>query len=551
MTNPPEILLFLGRLHPLLVHLPIAFIVLLAFMELLSRWPKLRHANANAGFILALAVPACLFTVLCGWLLSLGGGYQDQLLRWHKWTGVITAFACLTAGLLYSLNRRTAYRTALFSGVLVLLITSHFGGSLTHGSDYLARYAPRPLRELLGYSESKAPPAKSEMAEEQAVFTSVVQPILSQNCVSCHGADKSKAGLRLDSFAAILKGGESGPSIVPGKVAESAIVKRVQLPLTSDDHMPPDGKPQPSQADLAILQWWIEVGAPTNKTVAQLKPPPTISRILEARIRTTLPAPKRLAAKSMDEIVPQIQKLTEKVDVAIGPISPKEAWLQCTASLMGTNFGDVDLGALAPLAANLRWLDLGGTAVTDAGLSYLKQMPNLTRLHLERTQISDAGISNLAGLTDLEYLNVYGTAVTDGALETLQQLPKLKQVYFWGTKVTAEAAKTFAEARIDKAQVQEWEHQIEELKNKIREAQFLVVDTGAPLPPASTNAVPVNNECPVSGKPVDASITVTQEGKLIAFCCNDCKAKFEKDPKPFLAKLETVMPKPQKSEAKK
>ena len=58
---------------------------------------------------------------------------------------------------------------------------------------------------------------------------------------------------------------------------------------------------------------------------------------------------------------------------------------------------------------------------------------------------------------------------------------------------------------------------------------------------ASTNSVaaakPVNTQCPVSGKAVDLTKTVLYEGALVAFCCDDCKAQFQKDPKPFLSKL--------------
>ena len=55
--------------------------------------------------------------------------------------------------------------------------------------------------------------------------------------------------------------------------------------------------------------------------------------------------------------------------------------------------------------------------------------------------------------------------------------------------------------------------------------------------PGGLPSAPVNAQCPVSGKSVDISKTVLHEGKLIAFCCDDCKAKFQQDPKPLLAKL--------------
>src|SRR6266702_1863241 len=141
---------FFGHLHPLLVHLPIGLIVLLAVLEWLTRYPRFRNANASARFILALAVPLALFTALCGWLLSLGGSYGDRLLQWHQWTGIGTAAACALAGLFFWLDRKRLYRVCLFSTMIVLIVASHFGGSLTHGTDSLVRYAPNSLLALFG-----------------------------------------------------------------------------------------------------------------------------------------------------------------------------------------------------------------------------------------------------------------------------------------------------------------------------------------------------------------------------------------------------------------
>jgi mono/diheme cytochrome c family protein/uncharacterized membrane protein len=545
VSGASDISLFFGRLHPLLVHLPIGLIILLASLELLARSRRFKEANANVGLILALAVPTSLAAVLCGWLLSLGGGYQDNLLRWHKWTGIATAAACLFAGLLYSLDLKKLYRCCLFSSVVALVIASHFGGSLTHGSDYLVRYAPLPLRTWLGGQPPvTAPAAKPADPNQLAVFAGVIQPIFKENCVACHGPDKSKGKLRLDSFQAAMKGGDSGPAIVRGKSSESALSKRVRLPTTDQDHMPPEGKTQPSEADIALLEWWIDSGAPETNKVADLKPAPAIARILASRLGIGPAAvAKSTPAKPLSDVAPVAAKLSEDLGIAITALTPTEPWLQCNSAVAGKNFGDDELGKLAQIGPNLRWLDLAGTQVTDSGLAHLKAMLNLTRLHLERTGITDAGLTNLTQLTSLEYLDLYGTEVTDGGLETLQSLPKLKQIYLWQTKVTPAAVTAFIDARTDKDQLQRWQDQIEQLKGNIREAH-IAVELGTPLTSVSTtNAAPVNTECPVSGKPVDTSKTLVHEGILVAFCCDDCKAKFEQDPKPFLGKLAALMPK--------
>ncbi len=542
MSAPPDSALFVGRLHVLLVHLPIAFILLLAILEVLALSSRFRHANTNAGLVLLFAVPAAVFSAACGWLLSLSGGYDSHLLQWHKWTGISTAAICVVAVLFYRLNLKRAYRASVLLSLPVLLVASHFGGSLTHGSDYLVRYAPAPFRTWLGTAapQPKAAPKQPDPAQT-ALFAGVVQPILKQNCVSCHGPEKSKGGLRLDSFEAMLKGGENGPVIVPGKAADSLALKRLHLPLESDDHMPPGGKPQPSAGDISLLQWWVDSGAPTNKAVREFKLPLNISRILEVRLG--IPSRMRLAAPAVplpaERVLPLASKLADALGISIARISETEPWLECNASMASTNFGDQQLAELAPLRSNLRWLDLAGTAVTDSGTRYISEMPNLTRLHLERTSISDQALASLSSLPQLEYLNLHSTEVTDSGLASLQELPRLKQLYLWQTKVSPEAATNFADARIDKDQIALWRDQIAQLTAKIQDARFLV-DIGVPtvmatstnaagstnMPVATTSAAPANTVCPVSGKAVDATKTVEHEGKLIAFCCDDCKAKW-------------------------
>lgn len=541
MSGPPESALFVGRLHPLLVHLPIGLIVLLALLEFLGRLPRFKHATANTGLILALTVPAAVLTAVCGWLLSLGGGYETRLLQVHKWTGIGTAAVCVLAAALYWLDFKKAYRVCLYSSLAVLVVTSHFGGSLTHGSDYLVRYAPAAVRNWFNHdSKTAVALVKIQDPAAQPVFASAVQPILEKNCVACHGPEKEKGKLRLDSLVAALKGGDKGPVIIAGKSAESDLIKRLKLDPSDDDHMPPDGKPQPDADDISLLAWWIDAGAPGDKKIGELKPPPQIARVLQARLGRPASAilqAKRLPPKPIEQLKPIMAQLTSDLGIVLGSIAQTDAWLQCNASVAGTNFGDPELSRLAPLAANLQWLDLGGTRVTDAGLAAVTGMRNLKRLHLERTAITDAGLKRLNDLPDLQYLDLYGTAVTDAGLQQLQSAPKLKQVYLWETRVTTAGAQAFTEAKTDKNQLRHWQEQIEQLKARIHDAQ-ISVELGTSIASApATNATPFNTVCPVSGKPIDPSKTVLYAGKLLAFCCDDCKAKFQHDPKPILAKL--------------
>jgi mono/diheme cytochrome c family protein len=99
---------------------------------------------------------------------------------------------------------------------------------------------------------------------QRHVFAEVIQPILLQRCSACHGPEKHKADLRVDSLEALLKGGKSGPALVAGQASDSPMIHRLLLPLNDEDHMPPEGKPQPTLAEIVALEWWIDRGAPAD-----------------------------------------------------------------------------------------------------------------------------------------------------------------------------------------------------------------------------------------------------------------------------------------------
>jgi uncharacterized membrane protein len=281
LHSPPDFILFLGRLHPLLVHLPIGMLVALATLEAAAFLPRFKHAAASAGFLLALAAPLAVVTATCGWFLSLAGGYDASLLAWHKWLGTATAVGTVVAGLLYARKNFNAYRGVLFLTAGILTVTGHLGGSLTHGSDYLGRYAPGPLKGLLGAAPEKTPAAAAPKdLTKVSAFAGVIAPMLEAKCVSCHGPAKSKGDLRLDSFAGLQRGSEDGPVLTAGDAAHSPLVQRVLLPADSDDHMPPNGKPPLTATEISLLQWWINAGAPETARVDELHPPAELLKLL-------------------------------------------------------------------------------------------------------------------------------------------------------------------------------------------------------------------------------------------------------------------------------
>lgn len=257
----------LGKFHPLFVHLPIGFILLLAVLEWLALRPGGRELHAANRIILLLTIPVSVASVVCGWLLARNGGYDAQALFWHRWLGTSVAAGAVALWILRQRGWMTAYRRSLIVLVIVLTVASHFGGSLTHGSDFL--------------SWPKSPPVATTPRTEtewlaQPVYAAVIQPLFSKYCFSCHGEKKSKGGLRMDTVEHLVRGGDSGSPIDPPGADYSLLGKRLNLPVDHEDHMPPGGKPQLTAAQVTLVKWWLDAGAPIDGTVSDLKPTPEI-----------------------------------------------------------------------------------------------------------------------------------------------------------------------------------------------------------------------------------------------------------------------------------
>ena len=104
-------------------------------------------------------------------------------------------------------------------------------------------------------------PASGVRADDAADkhFTARVLPLLELRCISCHGPEKVKGGLRMDTREALLKGGETGPAVVPGKPGASLLLQAV-MHSKKDLEMPP--KEKLTTNDIAVLEKWITDGAP-------------------------------------------------------------------------------------------------------------------------------------------------------------------------------------------------------------------------------------------------------------------------------------------------
>ena len=416
---------FVGRFHPLAVHLPIALILLVPLLEFGGVFkPALRE---TAGFVLGLAFASCIGSLLLGYLLAYGSGDAGPAVSRHMWGGILlTIFTmlCLLARPWRSSSAgHRAYPVLLALTLLVMMWAAHQGGSLTHGSNYLTEYMPRPLKAVVSLGGTQA--------KGDSFYTQHINPIWDKKCLSCHGDGKIKGGLRMDTFAALMKGGKDGPVIELNKPDESLLLKRVTLPEGHKLFMPAEGKPSLTKEEIAWIKAWIQQGA--SPTVAHLE---GISIREEAKDIPFEPVGDYSALQA------EIDRMKNAPGAKLLTVSakPSDGLILNTIDVAGT-FGDAQLAQFEKFAPYIVEVSLARTAVTDASFATLAKFTHLHAIHLEDTGVTGNGIAKLVALKQLTYLNLSGTRITSEAADQLKTIKSLQHTYLFNTPAQPAASR--------------------------------------------------------------------------------------------------------------
>lgn len=406
-----EWLQFIGGFHPLAVHLPIALVLLVPVLEWASERGTLPDLRPAAGFVLLLAALAATVAPLLGWCLARSGGYEGRLVTQHMWGGVTVATLCW---LCWGLRGRAKglYPSTLALAVLLIIFTGYRGGQLAHGENHLTEHMPAPLRAALHLPPSGQPTTASTF------FAARIAPIFSSRCLLCHSADKHKGGLRLDSYATLMKGGKDGVVIKAGDPKESDLFRRISLPEGDKDAMPAEGKPPLAAEQIKLIELWIAAGASATQPVDAIVGAPMLAQPALPFAPDWHPQAQRLAA------------LEDSLGVRLVPrsLNPTDGVILRTASAP-QRCEDATLARLAPVAPLIVEAELARTKITDAGLKSLATFTNLRTLDLSHTAVTSAGLAALAPLKSLEKLNLSATAVEDRGVAPLRVNPALTHIY--------------------------------------------------------------------------------------------------------------------------
>lgn len=420
-----NLLEYLGNFHPLFIHLPIGILSVFLIIGLFVSRDKLLDALLIIKMMLLISALSATVSSISGYVLSNSGSYDVQLISFHRWSGIgltiLNWIIYFKIDYLLKISVRI-YRSSFGVVLIALILTGHAGGSLTHGSDFLNPPSPAQWFDS-GAGEQNHITINSTAFEATSA-------IMAKKCFVCHGKNKQKAELRLDSRESIRIGGENGV-ILAENAMESLLIKSLLLPLDDENHMPPKERKQLSESEINFLSWWVDQGADFEKTLSELQLPDSLHDILykeEIKIADhTIPE---------GEVDPASDKVLEGLrllNVIVMPLAANTNFLSVTFVNVLPGDGSEIVEKLIGISDQLVWLNLDYQHLDVGGWQKISQLTNLRKLSVRNTNLDDMALQKLSTLDKLVHLNLVGTGITAAGMQNLENLQNLQDLYLFQT----------------------------------------------------------------------------------------------------------------------
>ena len=436
-----HVLNFLGRFHPLIVHFPIVLILITAIFEWLQGHSQSHHIQRIFSSLYSLTVLTSIAAVLAGYLLYQSDAYEGSVVQRHLWGSIAVTLMVIWSWLMrhhYLSTKkwrwRQVYRSLIFLALFGIIYTAHHGGSITHGSDYLLE----PLQTLRDQRDFNRTIAMKN-PESLVIYQDIMVPMMKAKCYKCHNEAKTKGGLNMTNYERLLSGGKSEKKgITPGVIEQSEIFQRISLAPDHDDFMPPDGKSPLTSDETLLLQWWIKSGAPIADTLG-VGPDDSLTRLALDRYLPTIAEGQLAAQRSRAQrlrMAPKLIKLGVKNGLMIQSDPDTDSiYYGVSMQIPPKSVGDSELSALMPYRDLFSRISLVGADLSEEGLYYLSQMPNLRKIILLKCCIKGDGLVYLKDMPKLETLNLSYTDLTSENAMQLTAFQQAKEIYLFNTFV--------------------------------------------------------------------------------------------------------------------
>lgn len=433
----PVLFLWLGRFHPLVVHFPIVFVLLALLLEAGRYFKLLAIGESMIKLILTGAVLSTVASIGIGFFLYASGDYAGDLMDKHLQAGsVLGTLIFMTLGF-YLLQQKSSTYYPFYIAVLLIcnvmmIVTAHQGGLMTHGKEYLSEYIPA----ILDNSREETIKPESEML----VYEDMIAPVLEAKCVSCHNNLRKKGGLSLNSYDNLFTRGESNrPSLTAGLPDSSESVRRITLPVTHNEHMPPDGKSPMSVDEIKLLKSWIASGANKDLKITEASNDTAMGSVIRLLLPELVKYRRRADLSRLREktLNAELRNLAKRLNINIQRDSMNDGhFYSLSMKFPPAPFTNDQFRELSPYYDDFSRLSLVASGIDDDGLYYVGQMSNLRELYVQKTNVTGSGLIYLQQLPQLEILNLSFTPLDDKIALDLLKLPALKEVYLYRTRTS-------------------------------------------------------------------------------------------------------------------
>ena len=403
------ILLWFGKLHPLVLHFPIVMGIAIVIYFLFFQHKTLEEHTEK--FILVGNAVMASMVALLGLFLSKQDAYDTDTLNLHKWGGL--SIALISWLLIYIKNIAANYKKIIaLAYLLVLLIFTHQGALLTHGENALS--IPTPVVEV----------EEVKMVDSSlTVYEKAVAPILAQKCVSCHGPDKVKGKLQLQSPALILKGGKDGNILNGIQNQEALLLQRIHLPNADEKHMPPADKLQLTLEELTLLTKWVKAGGNFTKKISELAKTDSLAILAMAY--------KAPAKGSGDKIntAPDLKEFNSNY-LTVNYLFNGSEDIEVNF-FQGTFYKIEQLKNFEKIKDKIVSLNMQGMPITKEDLAIIIQFTHLKKLNLNYTNLKMGDLEAIKSISSLTNLSICGIDVNQNSLKTLLDKAPFTEVHIW------------------------------------------------------------------------------------------------------------------------
>jgi mono/diheme cytochrome c family protein len=397
-------------MHPLVLHFPIVLGIAIVIYLVFFQNNKLEEGTEKLVLV-GNALMASMVALL-GLFLSKQDAYDTDTLNLHKWGGL--SIALISWLLIYLKNIPASIQKIIaLSYLLVLLFFTHQGALLTHGENALSM----PLPEVKVTEEVKT------VDSSLTVYEKAIAPILAQKCVSCHGPDKVKGQLQLQSPELIIKGGKNGSILNGIQNEEAQIIQRIHLPNADEKHMPPDGKLQLTLEELTLLNKWVKAGGNFTKKISELAKTDSLAILAMA-----YKAPAKGSGDNKNN-APDLKPYNSSYCTVNYLYNGSE---EIEVNFFQGSFYKIEqLKNLEKIKDKIVSLNMQGMPITKEDLAIIVQFTKLKKLNLNYTTLTLNDLAPLKTITSLKNLSICGMEVNENTLSKFLEKAPFTEINIW------------------------------------------------------------------------------------------------------------------------